>query len=118
MKNIKYVIFLWLVNLNNSVFALDWEAWILWWTTTEKIKNWDLHVSDIPEIIRYAIDFLMWIAWTISIIFIIIWAFKIALWSLEWEKTKWKQTIFYALGWFVLASLSWIILKLIIDNFT
>lgn len=116
MNKIKYII-LWILLSNHAnLYATD--AWVLGWITKEKVRTWDIHAEDIPKIISYAVDYLMWFAATISIIFIIVWAYKIALWSLEWEKSEWKKTIFYALGWFVLASLSWLIFKLIIDNFS
>jgi uncharacterized membrane protein (DUF373 family) len=98
----------------------DW--WIFWdfksssWETDEALRNWDIHLDDIPLIMKWAIDFLMWIAWTIAIIFVIVWAYKILFGSLEQDKTKWKDTIIMALGWFAIASLAWFIIKLIIDN--
>lgn len=116
MKKLKYIILWYLLLLNTKSFADD-DAWVLWWTTVEKLKTWNIHTDDIPWIVSYAIDFFMGIAWTIAVIFIIIWAYNIAFWSLSWDKSKWKETIFLALAWFVLASLSWVILKLIIDNF-
>jgi hypothetical protein len=117
MTKIKYLILLFLsFNYSQIIVSADW--WILWWVSTEKIKNWDIHVEDVPWILIYAINFLMWIAWTVSIIFIIVWAYRILLWSLDSNKTKWKETIMYAITWFVVASLSWIILKVIIDNFS
>lgn len=116
MNKIKYIILGILLSTHAQIYATD--AWVLWWISQEKIRKWDIHAEDIPKIISYAVDYLMWFAATISIIFIIVWAYKIALWSLEWEKSEWKKTIFYALGWFILASLSWLIFKLIIDNFS
>lgn len=108
-----------LLQIENKVFA--WDAWMLWdwtrWVTATKLREWDIHLEDIPKIINYATDFFMWIAWTIAIIFIIIWAYQLLLWPLEWDKTKWKETIILALWWLILASLAWVILKAIIDNF-
>jgi hypothetical protein len=116
IEKLKYIILWILLSYHAKIYATD--AWILWWVTKEKLRDWDIHVDDIPNILRYAIDYLMWFAWTIAIIFIIIWAYKVALWTLEWDKSKWKETIMYALLWFVLAALSWLIMKLIIDNFS
>lgn len=116
MNKIKYIILWILLSIHADLYATD--AWVLGWVSQEKIRKWDIHIDDIPKIISYAVDYLMWFAATISIIFIIIWGYKIALWSLEWEKSDWKKTIFYALWWFVLAALSWLIFKLIIDNFS
>jgi hypothetical protein len=122
MNKIFYTI-IWLVLSYHATFA-DWG--ILWdfadWRTewekvTETaIRNWDIHVDDIPAIMKWAIDFFITIAWTVAIIFIIIWAYKILLGSLEQDKTKWKDTIIMAIGWFAIASLAWFIVKLIIDN--
>ncbi len=103
-----------------SLAFADW--WFLWnfrwsWTLTQTaIRTWDIHTNDIPNIIKSAIDFFMSLAWTIAIIFIIIWAYKILFGSLEQDKTKWKDTIFMALWGFAIAALSWFIIKLIIDN--
>ncbi len=116
INKIKYFIIPLLFSLHSKIYATD--AGILGWVDQTKIRTWDIHTWDIPKIISYAIDYLMWFAATISIIFIIIWAFRISLWWLEWEKSEWKKTIFYALAWLVLSSLSWIIFKLIIDNFS
>ena len=118
LKNIAYII-IWYFSIINSSFA-DW--WILWnfewsWALTEKaIREWDIHLEDIPVMIRWAIDFFMTIAWTVAIIFIIVWAYKILFGSLEQDKTKWKDTIIMALLWFALASTAWFIVKLILDN--
>ena len=67
---------------------------------------------------KWAIDYLMGFAWTIAIIFIILWAYKIALWSLNNDKSKWKEMVVLAISWLILASLAWVILKIIIDNFS
>jgi hypothetical protein len=122
MNKIFYT-FLWYFLSLNLTFA-DW--WILWnfakdrekWekVTDVAIKNWDIHLWDIPIMIKWAIDLFINIAWTVAIIFIIIWAYKILFWSLKNDKTKWKDTIIMAISWFALASLAWFIIKIIIDN--
>lgn len=118
MNKIFYTI-IWLVLSSHATFA-DW--WILWnfksssWATEIAIRNWDIHVDDIPAIIKWAIDFFITIAWTVAIIFIIIWAYKLLLGPLKQDTTKWKDTIIMAIGWFTIASLAWFIVKLIIDN--
>jgi len=73
-------------------------------------------MEDIPNILKWAIDFFMWIAWTIAIIFIIIWAYQILFGSLEQDKTKWKNTIIMALWGFAIASLAWLIIKFLLEN--
>lgn len=123
MKISKFIyIIIWYISSNLYVFAEQNNTWLLWtfrWNATETekaIREWDIHLSDIPVILKSLIDFLMWIAWTIAIIFIIIWAYKILFGSLEQDKTKWKDTIIMALWGFILASFSWFIIKFIIDN--
>ncbi len=128
MNKIFYT-FIWYMLSLQFTFANWVKDWgFLWdfigkrgtWTwasnTQEALRTWDIHVSDIPNIIRWAIDFFITIAWTVAIIFIIIWAYKILLGSLEQDKTKWKDTIIMAIWWFAIASLAWFIIKVIIDN--
>ena len=123
MRYIIYSIVVYITIIQN-VFAAAWDTWVLWEfrdtksETLEAIRKGEIHASDIPELIKSAIDFFMWLAWTIAVIFVIIWAYKILFWSLEQDKTKWKDTIFMALWGFALAALSWFIVKLIIDNLT
>ena len=121
MKKIIYTI-IWLSTYINTTFA-DWGFLGNFRdnnpkSTEKAIREWDIHVDDIPNIITWAINILLWLAWTISIIFIIIWAYKILFWSaISSDRTEWKNTIIMALVWFAIASLSWFIIKLIIDNF-
>ena len=113
MNKLLYIITWYLLSVKYS-FA-DW--WLLWDSVSEAdIRKWDIHLDDIPEMIKDSIDFFIQIAWTVAIIFIIVWAYKILLGSLEQDKTKWKDTIIMALGWFAIASLAWFIIKLVIDN--
>ncbi len=86
------------------------------WISDSKLRKWDVHLDDIPNAIRSAIDFFMWIAGTISVIFIIIGAYKILFGSLQQDKTKWRDTIIMALGGFALAALAWMIIKVILAN--
>lgn len=118
MKKYIYSLFLNFIIIKTTLATSENDAWILSWTTVEKLRNWDITIDDIPKILSYATDYLMSFAWTIAIIFIIIWAYKLALWSLEWDKSKWRETILLAIWGFILAALSWVILKIIIDNFT
>jgi len=121
IKNIIYILVSYITTISLT-FSAGPDAWFLWnfrsnsWTTQEAIRRWNIHTGDIPNIIKSAIDFFMSLAWTIAIIFIIIWAYKILFGSLEQDKTKWKDTIFMALWGFAIAALSWFIIKLIIDN--
>ena len=122
MKNIFFTI-VWILLSTQASFA---DGWVLWNFKGDKdgketeaaIRTWDIHIEDITNILKGAINFFMEIAGTIAIIFIIIWAYKILFGSLEQDKTKWKDTIIMALSWFAIASLAWFIIKLIIDNFS
>ncbi|NVP17178.1 hypothetical protein HUU51_00450 [Candidatus Gracilibacteria bacterium] len=80
------------------------------------LRNGDIHIDDIPNIIRGMIDFAMGIAGTIAIIFIIFGAYQILFGSIEQDKSKGKNTIIMAIIGFAIASLSWFIIKVIIDN--
>jgi hypothetical protein len=105
-----------------TVFADgEWKenTWILWWKdiTQDKLRNWEIHLNDIPHILKYAIDFLLGFAWTVSVLFIIIWAYQILFGSISQEKTKWRDTIIMALAWFALASLSRFLLNYILSNY-
>lgn len=115
----RYIFFtiIWIISSIKFSFANENDIWILWsWVSSWDLRNWDIHIDDIPNIIRWMIDFAMWIAWTIAIIFIIFWAYQILFWSIEQDKSKWKNTIIMAIIWFAIASLSWFIIKVIIDN--
>jgi len=115
MKKIIYL-FIWMMF--SVRLAIADNTWIFGNTLTEdKIRNWNIHTDDIPNILKSAIDFFMWIAWTIAIIFIIIWAYQMLFWSLEKDISKWRNTVIFALWWFVLAASSWVIIRLVLDNF-
>lgn len=117
MKKYLYLFISLLLSVNNT-FA--WNAWVFNESdVTEKdLRTGNIHTDDIPGMITSAINFFMWIAGTVAIIFVIIWAYKILLGSLQQDKTKWKDTIIMALMWFALASLAWFIIRIIIDNFS
>ena len=121
MKNIfAYLVLLIVAKISVlQSFAADWDAWIFeWsWVDAKRLREWDVSLSDIPNMIVAATNFLMWIAGTIAVIFVIIWAYQLLFGSLQQDKTKWRNTILMALGGFAIASLAWFIVKLIIDNF-
>jgi len=108
-----------LMVFSTKIALADWDAWILsWdWIDWDKLRNGDIHLDDIPNMIKNAIDFLLGFAGTISIIFIIIWAYQLLFWSVVNEKTKWRDTIIMALAWFAVASLSWFIIQFVLTNF-
>lgn len=115
MRKLFFVLIAFLSNFYTKTFA---DTWIFWSCVDQnQIRTWDIHIETIPCVIRTSIDFFMWIAWTISIIFIIIWAYQMLFWSLQKDVTKWRNTIIYSLAWFALAACSWLIIKFILDNF-
>ena len=115
IKNILLIITLFIIT--KSQVLADWG--FLWdWSTWTKLRDWSVDLWMIPWMITYAIDFFMWIAATISVIFIIIWAYKILFGSISQDKTKWRDTILMAIWGFIIASLAWFIIKLILDNFS
>ena len=83
----------------------------------DPMRNWNIHIWDIPCMIQGAINFFLGISGTIAVIFVIIWAYKILFGSLSQDKTKWKDTIIMALTGFAIATLSWFIIKILLDNF-
>ena len=87
------------------------------WVSAEDLRNGNVSLDTIPGMIVGATNFLMGIAGTIAVIFVIIWAYQLLFGSLQQDKTKWRNTILMALGGFAIASLAWFIVKLIIDNF-
>ncbi len=81
-----------------------------------KLRKWDVDIDDIPVAIKSVTDFFMGIAGTIAVIFIIIGAYQILFWWLTGDRSKWRNTIIMALSWFALASLAWVIIKVIVNN--
>jgi hypothetical protein len=119
-KNIYTIIFYFsIINYKLISFWAEDDVWVFkWsWLSKEKLRNWDIHIWDIPNVIRALIDYFIWIAWTISVIFIILWAYQMLFGSIWWN-SKWKETITKALGGVEIANLSWFIVKLIFDNFS
>ncbi len=120
MKKILYTL-LWYIFSFNIICNADNAAWWIFGDSTgsltkEEVRNWDIHFEDIPNIIRWIIDLLLWFAWTVAIIFIIIWAYKILFWSITQDKSKWKDTIIMALTWFAISSLARFIISFLISN--
>jgi multisubunit Na+/H+ antiporter MnhF subunit len=118
-NNLKIYFWLLLLIITKFSFATDWG--IFWENAWDKLKwgnlNNQINLADIPNMIKSAIEFFIWIAWTIAVIFVIIWAYKIIFGSLQQDKTKWKDTIIMALWGFIIAALAWFIVQFIFDNF-
>ena len=112
------IIVIYITLFSQHAFA---DTGILWgeWITKDHIRSGNLHLDDIWKILKHAIDWMMWFAWTVAVIAIIIGAYKILFGSVsEWDTKKWKEYVSGALLWFALAALGWFIVKLIIDNFS
>jgi hypothetical protein len=110
----KKIYFLFMLLFIKTSYAVDWGFLGQW----SKLRSGNVWLDDIPKMISHAIDYFMWIAGTISVIFIIIWAYQILFWSLSQDKTKWRNTIISAILGFILAALAWFIVRFIIDNFS
>ena len=114
-KNRNIILTFLMLTISKITLAVD--GGVFWKNEWDKLKKWNIWFEDIPNFITNAINFLMWLAATIAIIFIIIWAYKILFGSISQDKTKWRDTIIMAIWGFILASLAWFIVKLILDNF-
>lgn len=123
MKNNILILFAlyFVVTTNINTYA-TWN-WLLWWISkdneigTKKLKEWDIHIDDIPNIIQYLINAFLWIAWTVAVLFVIIWAYKLLFGSLKADHTKWRETIIMAISGFAISALAWFIVKFIFNNF-
>ena len=115
---IKYILLALIAKASLIQTFAQWDSGIFGDSIeAEKLRSWDVHLEDIPKMIVAATNYLVWIAGTIAVIFIIIWAYQLLFGSLQQDKTKWRNTILMALGGFAIATLAWFIVKLIIDNF-
>ncbi len=95
------------------------NEWLLEWIGSKtRIRTWDIHLDDIPNVIKSLIDIFLWIAWTVSVIFVIVWAYKLLFGSLQWDHTKWRETIIMAITGFAISVLAWFVVKFIFNNFS
>lgn len=119
---------IWVTQIS-SVFAAEDNQWLLQWvkdatwsdgktvSAITRIRTWDLHLDDIPNVIHSLITIFISLAGTVSVIFVIVWAYKLLFGSLTWDPSKWKATIIMALTGFVISIMAWFIVKLIFNNF-
>jgi hypothetical protein len=112
----------WIANIQNTYATED--LWIFWSKNTclkdngpNAMREWNIHIENIPCMIQWAINFFLGIAGTIAVIFVIVWAYKILFGSLTQSTNEWKNTIIMALTGFAIATLSWFIIKILLDNF-
>jgi len=129
MNNLKFLIayFFIIITSFSKVFAEDNTGLLKWivekkvnWETmsgVERIRNWEIHLDDIPNVIHWMINIFIWIAWTVSVLFVIVWAYKILFGSFETDHTKWRDTIVMAITGFAISVLAWFIVRFIFDNF-
>lgn len=89
------------------------ENWILQGISTKRIRTWDIHLEDIPNIIVGAIDYLMWFAFTLAIVMIILWAIK---YLISRDKRVLWELYMWVIIWLSVTSLGWFIVKFLIDN--
>jgi len=110
--------FYYLLFTEINTFAAWWK-WLLEWVgwSKENLRNWKLHIEDIAGAIKWMIDIFLWLAWTIAVIFVIIWAYKLLFGSTKGDISKWRETIIMALTGFAISVLAWFIVKFIFDNF-
>ena len=118
MKKLFVILFLFFVTINQA-FAAEW-TWFFWQCTdVAQIRNWEINFDTLLCLLWNTINILIWIAWTISVIFIIIWWYQIIYGWLTWsDMSKWKTTVVKAIFWFVIAVSSYIIVSFVFDNFT
>ena len=129
MNNLKFLIAYFIITITsfNRVFAeentglLNWiiEKEVDWkkMSGVERIRTWEIHLDDIPNVIHSLINTFIWIAWTVSVVFVIVWAYKVLFGSFENEHTKWRDTIVMAITGFAISVLAWFIVKFVFDNF-
>lgn len=116
--NKSLILFFIILNFYKIGHANNTDWWILWNGIWDKLRKWEIEIGDLWDIIVYATDFFMSIAATVSVMFIIIWAYKILFGSISQDKTKWRDTILMAIWGFIIAALSWFIVRIIFKNFS
>ncbi len=104
---------------STQIYTFARDKWILEWIqwNVENLRTWNLTIDDIAGALKWMIDIFLSLAWTIAVIFVIIWAYKLLWWSTTWDTSKWRETIVMALTGFAISVLAWFIVKLIFDNF-
>jgi len=94
IKIILWYLFIFITGINNAFSAsgtidgnagvLNWVVEVDWKSWLERIRKWDLHLEDFPNIIHSMINTFIWIAGTVSVVFVIIWAYKVLFGSFWW----------------------------------
>jgi len=101
----------------SSSFA-NWK-WLLEWISgwTSDIRQWNLDLDDVSGAIQWMIKIFLGITGSVSVIFVIIWAYYLLFGSMKQDISKWRNTITMALTGFAISALAWFIVKFVFDNF-
>ena len=81
----------------------------------DKLKNWDVWINDTPKTITSVTSFIIGMGATLSMIMIIVGAFRLALPTSD-NKQKWKDAIMYGIIGFIVTLSSWFIVNTLIAN--
>ncbi len=112
MKKIFYII-VWILLSFQTSFATENITWI----SNKKLREGDVGLDDIWTLLSTLIKIWIYIAWSIAIIWIIFWAYKVLFGSLQ-GKNEWKDAIFKSILWLIITFCAWLIVKIIFDNLT
>lgn len=118
-KNIKFLLAIPLFFSSKNIFA-EWLTLIpSKWELAEKFVSWEFEFDDIYAYLVYLIELLVQLSVVIAFIFILIWAFKyvISLWNDESAQSA-KKTILNSILGFVIASLAYVIVDIILRFIT
>ncbi len=98
-------------------------TWLLFWikatseqSWSQRIRTWNIHLDDIPNVIHAMIKIFLEVAGTVAVLFVIVWAYQLLSWSLTWDSWKGKKTITMALTGFAISTLAWFIVEFIFTN--
>ena len=79
----------------------------------EKFRTGNFELYDLPEYVVYLIEFLIYIAGGIAVLFVVIGGYKYMIGGATDDKEAGKKTIGYALAGFAIAVLAWTIVNFI-----
>jgi hypothetical protein len=79
----------------------------------EKFRTGEFELYDLGTYVQYLIEFLIYLAGGIAVLFIVIGGYKYMVGSISDDKEAGKKTIAYALGGFAIAVLAWTIVNFI-----
>jgi hypothetical protein len=82
-------------------------------TLAEKFRTGNFELYDLPKYVIYLIEFLIYIAGGISVLFVVIGGYKYMIGGTTDDKEAGKKTIGYALGGFAVSVLAWTIVNFI-----